>query len=159
MSSLNIRNDSVLEFTNLRLEGISAVKENYFVSPIRYQLVNSFWLQVLTSVDDSSFSYLDGIRSIKGDQLITNTDLELREVTAGTHRPLEVDLFEAGVLLGGLHILLQGRHVSTKGSVDAVLRDENATFEPKALAEVLLPQLYGLWIRDRGEAVVKDDFL
>lgn len=56
-----------------------------------------------------------------------------------------------------LHVLLNVSHVATNGAVDAVLRNDDATFKSKAFTELLLPELYRFRIRERREDVIKDD--
>jgi hypothetical protein len=59
-------------------------------------------------------------------------------------------------LASHLHVLLDRSHVATDSAVDAVLRDDDATLESKAFAELFLPELNSSGIFQGGESVIKD---
>jgi len=156
---LGVWNDRVLKLANLGFEGVSSIEEHHIVATFGNQLVYLLRLEVNSAahntlgIDDQLFW------GTEGNDLGSSLDTESREVIAGAFAPLEVNLAEAGILLGLAHILLEGAHVATQGAIDTVLANQHSTLETEAFAQGLLPELYGLRILDGSEAVVKNDFL
>ena len=106
MRGLNVWNDGVFELANLCLESVATVEEHNFVATFGYQGINLSGLEVLASADDATRIHLNFVRSVERNQFRTHAHAKARKIIAGAVRPLEVDLFEARVLLGLAHVLL-----------------------------------------------------
>ena len=90
-----------------------------------------------------------------------STFMELKRVVVtglGAVTPLGIHLLEAGVFLGLTQIHLDVVDVSTDGSVDAVLGDEDASTQVQAFAEVALPQAHCLGVSYGCECVIQKNF-
>jgi len=125
----DIGNDGVLKLTNLRFISIATIEEEDFIPTLFDQLINFVWLEMLAAVDDALFIYLDINWQAKIDELFFDLHFEAREVIARSLRPLEIDLLETWVLLGGADIFLEIGHISAEGSIDSMLGDQHATLE------------------------------
>ena len=78
---------------------------------------------MFAAADDALWSNLELLRSSEGNQLISDSNAKSWEVVTGSFGPLKVNLSKARELFGGAGVSLERFHVTTEGSIDAVLRD------------------------------------
>ena len=125
----NFRDDSVFEFADLRLVAVATIEEENLIAAFFDQLVDLIRLEVLSTVHNAALVYRDIDGKSKINELRLDLHLEFREVVASSHRPFEIDLSKAGILLSCAHILLQVGHISTQRSIDSMFGDQDSPFE------------------------------
>ncbi len=123
----NVGHQGVLELANLCFIGISAIKEDDFISALGDKFVHFFWSEMGSIANNTILIDLNLISGAKSDQLITNFDAESREFISSSIRPFEINLLETWILFGLLHIFLQGIHIATKSSIDPMFGDQNSS--------------------------------
>ncbi|MEN9660356.1 MAG: hypothetical protein RLZZ443_285 [Actinomycetota bacterium] len=128
VSGLNIWHDGVLELADLRLKRVAAIEKDDLIAALFDELVDLVWLEVHAAVGHTAAVNLDLIRQGESDELLAMLDAQTRKIVAGAIAPLEVDLAETRVFASLAYVLLKRAHRTTEGSVDAVLRNQDAAF-------------------------------
>src|SRR5699024_1364082 len=154
---IRIGDDGVAELPDLRFHRVAAIEEDDVIAAFVEELVQRSRLEVLPSALDAVVGHRDLIGGAEGDELVTDLHAQAREVVALPVGPLDIGLLERGVGLRGPHVLLDVEDVSAHRRVDAVLRHDDAAFEPEALGQGVLPQSDGLGVGQWSEDVEQDD--
>ena len=155
----HVGNDSVLELANLRLERVTAVKEDHFVAALFNKLVNLFRLQVHAAANDAVLIHLQLVGSTESHNLVTCLHGQAREVLHATLGPLELHVLEAGVLAGFLGVRLDRVDFAAEGAVNTVLGNEDAPAQAELLTEGTLPEHDRLRVGDGGELVIQNNLI
>lgn len=113
---------------------------------------------MLAAANDSISVNLNFVGNAKGDNFIADANDETREISNIAVGPFEIDVFECAVFTSGTHIFFDCSKRSTYCAIDAMARDDDASFKPEALAQRSLPKTYCFRIVDRCKRVEKDDF-
>ena len=102
-------------------------------------------------IDDDFIGYA------KRDNFVANTNGKARKVFSYAVRPFEVDVFERCILAGNTAVFLDRFQFATNGSVDSVLGNNDAPFEPQTLTYIALPEPYGFGVCQRCELVIEEN--
>ena len=114
---------------------------------------------MLTATYDAIFIDDHFFGNTEGHDFITYTHTEAGEVIADSVGPLEVGILEGPIFASCSNIELDIHDVATNGGIDAVFRNDDASFQVVAFAQGALPQTNGYRIRKWREFVEKDDLL
>lgn len=110
------------------------------------------------AANDSISVNLNFVGNAKGDNFVADANDETWEIFNIAVGPFEIDVFECAVFTSGTHIFFDCSKRPTHCAVNAMARDDDASFKPEALAQRSLPKTYCFRIVDRGKRVEKDDF-
>jgi hypothetical protein len=113
---------------------------------------------VFAAANDSISVNLNFVGNAKGDNFVADANDKPWEIFDIAVGPFEIDVFECAVFTSGTHIFFDCSKRSTHCAVDAMARDDDASFKPEALAQSSLPKTYCFRIVDGGKRVEKDDF-
>jgi len=72
--------------------------------------------------------------------------------------PFEIDVLESFVFVSGAHIFLHCSEWATYGAIDAMTRDNDASFESETFAQRPLPKANFVGVANRGKRIEKNDF-
>ena len=114
--------------------------------------------EMFAAPNDSVFINLNFVRDAKGDDLVAYTNNKPWKIFNVAVGPFEIDVLERAVFASGAHVLLDGSKWSTNGAIDAVARDDDASFESEAFAQGSLPKPYRVGVANRGKRIEKNDF-
>jgi hypothetical protein len=114
---------------------------------------------MFTAADNALLIDLDFVSRSKRYDFITNFYRQFRKILAATLAPLEACTFEQTELLHLFDVGLKVRKIAAQGAIDAMLRNNNPTFEFETFTEGALPYHNSFRIFDWHEFVVQDDLL
>src|SRR5699024_288184 len=154
---VRVGNDGVPELSDLGLHRVAAVEEDDVITALIEEFVQRSRLEVLPSALDTVVGHLDLIGGAEGDELRADLHAQTRAVIALSVGPFDIGVLERSVGLRSAHVLFDVEDVSAHCRVDAVLRHDDATFEPEALGQRVLPQFDRLGVGQWGEDVEQDD--
>ena len=152
---VNIRNYRIGELANRRFDGIAAVEEGDIFAGNK--LVELFGAELGAAAADTVLIDLQLTGGTEADDLIAHLHAQTGKVVAFALAPLEVDVFERGVLTRLAHIALYIFQLTADSAIHAVFGEDDATAEPEGLTEVALPQPHSLRIGQRREHVEEKD--
>ena len=113
---------------------------------------------MFASSNDSVFVHLNFVRHPESDNFITHADDEPWKIFNITVGPFEINILKSSIFASGAYVLLHCGKRTANGSINAVTRDDDASFKPKAFAHRSLPQTNCFWIVNGGKCIEKDDF-
>ena len=113
---------------------------------------------MFAAANDSISVNLNFVGNTKGNYFIADANDKPWEIFDIAVGPFEIDVFECAVFTSGTHIFFDCSKRSTHCAVDAMARDDDASFKPEALTQSSLPKTYCFRIIDGGKRVEKDDF-
>ena len=113
---------------------------------------------MLAASNDSISINLNFVCNAKGDNFIADANDESWEIFNVAIGPFKIDVLECAVFASGAYIFFDSSKWSAHCAVNSMARDDDAPFEPEALAHRPLPKTYRFRIVDRGKSIKKDDF-
>ena len=112
---------------------------------------------MLAAIYNAFFIHINNRWITKCNELIFYTYLKTWEIISGSNRPFEINLLKARVFLSFLYIFFKRIDVAPERAIYSMFRDQDPALKSKALAKIVLPELYCIRVRNRSEAVIENN--